>query len=490
MIGASNSILSKERLPIPQRDILVIVGTLILSSIIGVAIDLPLLVITPLGLIFLLACLYDVRIPLFLLFAMIPLSWEQELGGGFGTDVPTEPLMVLSLGITLVYILRKMDKIDARLLTHPLSILLLAHYAWIWATALYSENLLVSVKFGLAKTWYIAAFYILPILVIRSQRSIRILLHLVLVPLVVVTAIILFRHSLEGFSFESANFVVGPFFRNHVTSAALMATFIPLVVLLWWSSKNVLLRGFYILGLVLMLLGVYFSYTRAAHISILLAIMVYPILRWRLMKLVIGAALIGATVFVVDVVQDNEYLKYAPDFETTISHKTFEDLVDATYQGKDISTMERVYRWVAGFRMVGEKPWTGFGPGNFYNFYKSYTLTLFETYVSDNPEKSGIHCYYLMLLTEQGFIGLALFLLLIIAVLLQFEGLYHRLEDIRDRWLVVALTAVFVIILLFQIINDLIETDKMGPFFFLCIAMAFILDMKTRKKKVVHFSEE
>jgi O-antigen ligase len=307
---------------------------------------------------------------------------------------------------------------------------------------------------------------------------------------VAVTAIILVRHSAEGFSFESANFVVGPFFRNHVTSAALMATFIPFIVLLWWSTKNVLLKSFYIISIALLLLGVYFSYTRAAHISIVLAIMVYPILRWRLMKLVVAVALLGATIFVMDVIQDNNYLKYAPDFETTISHKTFEDLVDATYQGKDISTMERVYRWVAGFRMVGEKPWTGFGPGNFYNYYKSYTLTLFETYVSDNPERSGIHCYYLMILTEQGFIGLAIFLLLVIAVLLQFESLYHRLEDVWDRWLVVTLTAVFVIILLFQIINDLIETDKMGPFFFLCMALALVLDMKARKRKVVHFSEE
>jgi O-antigen ligase len=104
--------------------------------------------------------------------------------------------------------------------------------------------------------------------------------------------------------------------------------------------------------------------------------------------------------------------EYAPDFDRTVTHYEFDNLIEATAKGEDISTMERVYRWVAGLHMISEKPVFGFGPGNFYNFYHSYTVTSFETYVSDNPEKSGIHSYYLMTVVEQGFPGLLFFLAL------------------------------------------------------------------------------
>ena len=62
--------------------------------------------------------------------------------------------------------------------------------------------------------------------------------------------------------------------------------------------------------------------------------------------------------------------------------------------------MERVYRWVAATRMFKDHPWMGFGPGNFYPYYMHYTLSDFETYVSDNPERSTAHNYPLLLLAE------------------------------------------------------------------------------------------
>ena len=69
---------------------------------------------------------------------------------------------------------------------------------------------------------------------------------------------------------------------------------------------------------------------------------------------------------------------------------------------EDISTMERVYRWVAGVEMVKDKPIFGFGPGTFYSAYKAYTLSSFQTYVSDNVDHSTVHNYFLLTFIEQG----------------------------------------------------------------------------------------
>lgn len=461
-----------------------------LISLIGVALDVSVLVFLPLILLAGLGCLYDVRIPFYLLFACIPLSWEQELAYGFGTDLPTEPLMMFLLGATFLFLLKNMSTISAKVFLHPITLFLLAHYSWTWASAIFSENIFVSVKFGLAKTWYVAVFYLLAILLMRKVKDFEKLFHVVIWPLTIVTIIILVNHAQKGFSFESANFVMAPFFRNHVTSAALMSVVVPFIGYLWWKNDHFLLRSALTVSMLVILAGIYFSYTRAAYLAVIMSLAVFPILYFRLMKPVLGMAVVVVVLFVQTMVHDNTYLRYSPNYDTTISHNTFEDLVSATYKGTDISTMERVYRWVAGYGMVVEKPWMGFGPGNFYNYYKGYTLTLFKTYVSDNPEKSGIHCYYLMILIEQGFIGLLILVALIFVVLLMMENLYHRLKDERDRAVVMATTMCFVIILLFQVINDLIETDKMGPFFFLCMAITVVMDLKSRGYSALNKNEE
>ena len=164
-------------------------------------------------------------------------------------------------------------------------------------------------------------------------------------------------------------------------------------------------------------------------------------------------------------VQNDNYLNYAPEYRKTVTHYKFDNLIEATYKGEDISTMERVYRWVAGLGMVKEKPLLGFGPGNFYNFYHGYTVTSFVTYVSDNNEKSGIHSYYLMTFVEQGFPGIVIFVILCFVALIYGERIYHATEGKNEkRWVMAANLCLFVILAL-CLINDMIETDKVGSFF-------------------------
>ena len=455
-----------------------IVGVLV--AFLGLLLDNTFLVVAPVGVVILGLTILDYRWIFLLVFAFIPLSIETELPGGFGTDLPTEPLMLILMGVALLVILRKAYSLSAQILLHPISILLLLHYSWLWVTSLFSENTFVSIKFCLAKTWYILAFYFLSIIILRSLKFQRTIFRVTGFILLCVTSLIIYRHSLEGFSFASSNFVVGPFFRNHVNSAATMVVMAPFVVYLLLKSKLFLERLLWAITLCVLVAGIYFSYTRAAHLCIFIGIATTFIIYKGWMKYALGASLIGAIFVFSYILNDNKYLDYAPDYDTTVSHTEFGDLVSATYQGKDISTMERVYRWVAGYEMIQRKPYLGFGPGNFYNFYKSYTITNFRTYVSANPEKSGIHSYYLMTLVEQGFVGLIIFLLLAFYALLKFEIVFHQCTTRDTRLLVMSAAICFVSILAFQIINDLIETDKVGPFFFLCLAILFIADMKNK----------
>jgi O-antigen ligase len=129
--------------------------------------------------------------------------------------------------------------------------------------------------------------------------------------------------------------------------------------------------------------------------------------------------------------------------------------------------MERFYRWVAAKNMIATRPLTGFGPSTFNQVYRQYADDAFRTYVSDNPEQSTTHNYFLMTFAEQGIIGGLLFTGLCLYMLLYAAKLYPTLEDEQLRWLLMAALLSLCTILLHSLLNELIEVDKIGAMFWL-----------------------
>ena len=423
----------------------------------------------------------DYRQVFFLLFLVIPFSTEVELPGGLGTDLPDEPLILLLFGVYTLYVVRHADSLDTRVVRHPLSLLLLAHVGWIGYTALTSADVVVSIKFLLAKIWYVVVFYFLAARILTGAAQVRRLLWYVLLATTLTVVWVLVRHFPSGFDFEVADQVVRPFYRNHVNYASMLALLMPPLVWQLTRYRAFAWRWWLLLGCgAILLTGIWFSYTRAAYVCLLGAGAAYFVIRWRWLRYALVAALLAACVGVIFLAQNNNYLAYAPNYERTVSIKQWDNLLEATAKGEDISTMERVYRWVAGSQMIPERPLVGFGPGNFYNFYRGYTVSSFETYVSHNPEKSGIHSYYLMTLVEQGWLGFLLFLALVLAALLYGERLYHRCADADTRALVMALVLSLVVMDALLLINDMVETDKVGPFFFMSMAVLVGVEVRTR----------
>jgi O-antigen ligase len=147
-----------------------------------------------------------------------------------------------------------------------------------------------------------------------------------------------------------------------------------------------------------------------------------------------------------------------------------------------LSTAERFYRWVAGIRMIKDEPMAGYGPNTFYANYKPYTVPAFKTYVSDNKEHSTVHNYFLLIAIEQGIPGLLFFLLLAGCILYYAQHLYHRVKD--DFYKAVSITAgvIIMMILTVNFLSDLVETDKIGSLFFLCLSILVVTDVNTRER--------
>lgn len=443
----------------------------LLSVLIAVAKEVYIASVLPLLFIFGLFIIKYFRQAYLLLWAVIPLSIEYELSSSLATDLPTEPYIVLLMGLTIIYYLANPQQLNRSLINHPITVALCVHILWIGLTAIYSQVPLVSVKFFVSKLWYIIVFYFLSALFLKKERDFKPLFWCVSIPLSVVVIQTVIRHGLLGFEFAEVNDTMTPFFRNHVNYAVMLAVFFPFALhARQWYKKGSIERLLVKVVILILFTGIVFAYTRAAYLSLLLIPVLHFIFAKRLTKYIAAVALLGILLLGAYFANSYRYLNLAPEYETTIYHENFEDHLTATFEGKDVSSMERVYRWIAAIRMSAQHPVTGFGPGNFYNFYQYYTLDEFETYVSDNPEKSGVHNYFLMTLVEQGVGGLLLFIALCLTVLISGEYLYRRQIAANKGFIMAALIS-FALIIFNITMGDLIEVDKIGSLFFMNMAI-------------------
>lgn len=411
--------------------------------------------------------LVDTKKIFYLFFFLLPFSVEIHTPGGLGTDLPSEPLMLLFTGIAILLFLSHARTAKSRTFTHPITTILLLHLAWTGYSALLSEAPIVSFKFLLAKLWYVIPFYFLFTFWFRSKKDYLIMIRLLIVSITISIIYVMMGHAQSSFSFDTINKAVGPIFRNHVNYGCLLSLFLPYIFLYKkWTGRSKIL---YVI-IILFLIAIFLSYTRAAMLAAILAGISYYIIKFRLLHICILASILVGIVGLSTYMNNNKFLDLAPNYERTIAHHNFDNLIEATYKMEDISTMERLHRWVAASQMIKAHPITGFGPGCFYFFYKSYAINSFKTYVSGNPEKSGIHNYYLMIWVEQGIIGFLIFIALCIMTLLYGQSLYHRLPLGYKKELVMASTCSFIIILSILFINDMVETDKVGPFFFISMS--------------------
>ncbi|PPK85537.1 O-antigen ligase [Neolewinella xylanilytica] len=416
--------------------------------------------------------------PLFwLLLISIPLGAEVFLPGGLSTDLPTEPIAVGLSAVFLLHLARHWAEYDHRTFLHPIALLLYLHVGWIFLSSIFAEDPLVSVKFLLAKLWYVGAFFMLPLLLLRTPKTVYVFAQCIFWPLLFVAVQALVRHAGYGFTFADQFRTLHPFMRNHVAYAGCLATFTP------WLGYLVFRRRltaqpwrWMVLGLVpLWLMAIFFSYTRAAYVSLGLIVVAYYIIRYNWLRPATVLAFVMAVTVSVYLVQDDRYLDYAPEFTSTVSHREFDNLISATYKLEDISTMERFYRWVAAGNMIPYRPVTGFGPGNFVGNYEGYTNNNFETYVSDNAERSGIHNYFLMTLVEQGYPGLFVLLLFMGSILFFGQRLYLLQSDPEAKAAMMAALLAVIVVGAFSVLNDLLETDKVGSLFF--ISTAILINM-------------
>ncbi|GAA4354620.1 hypothetical protein GCM10023185_16600 [Hymenobacter saemangeumensis] len=456
----------------PQRVFVGFVLLLLAGGTLAAFTQNPVLLLPGVALVGLLVVFIEWRLLYYLLFFILPFSQEIGLPGGLSMDLPSEPLMLALTACVAGAFLLGTARLPGRELLHPIVIVLLLMLLWAGVDILFSVAPVKSVKYLMAKVWYLTPFMLGTLLIMRRPAQVWQFAAVYAAGACLSVLYVASRHARFGFSFGTINGAIQPFFGNHVIYAATLALLIPFCL---YGAKATRRQGPRLawLGLLgVLLFGLLTSYTRASILSLPIAGLFYLVMRLRLTKVMLLAVALAAGSGAFYFMSANNFMLYAPDFEKTVFNgKDFNKHLEATYKLQDVSGMERVYRWIAASRMISEKPLVGSGPATFYPEYKRYTVKSFRTYVSENPEKSTTHNYFLLQLAEQGLPGFLLFVVLLAVALLSAERLYHQARNPEVRRVVLAAALSLIIIIFHLLLNELVEVDKIGSVFFLSLAL-------------------
>jgi O-antigen ligase len=425
---------------------------------------------------------YDLRFLYFILLFAIPLSTEFSVTSTLSTDMPDEPLMLLLSGSLIAVLLLRPSFFPSQILKSSLALLLILQFGWMLITVIYSTELLLSIKYVLAKSWFFIAFVLGGLMFLKTKEDYKLASKAFIFAMLIPVIGSLIRHAIKGFSFNSINETLSPFFRNHVNYSALLVCLFP-ILFMWHHFSGGRTRKWTIALIVLFFIALFFAFSRGAWLCLLTgALTWYAIKKKFLLSFIIIAGMMMA-IALYWLIQNDNYLKFAPDFNKTRQHTNITEHIEATYELKDMSTMERFYRWIAGIRMVNREKLKGYGPNSFSLHYKEYTVNAFKTWVSSNEEKSSVHNYFLLLAVEQGIPGMILFIILLLTMFSIAVKAYHTLDDAFDRALAMLCGVILSMIVTLNMLSDLIETDKIGSLFFIITGIFIQLQVKLLKRK-------
>lgn len=419
-----------------------------------------------------------------LLLAALPVSAELEVTAHLSLDFPDEPLMILLSGIIILMLLYDPGWFPKNLVLHPLGLLLLLHLGWIAVTCLYAQYPVIAWKYFLAKTWYILPFVFLLQKIIAGRLSLRAMAQCLLLPMLAVVLITLFRHARIGFRFDNMYVILRPFFLNHVNYSSMLVCLLPVGWCCWQlTPQRSPWRRWILAATGIGLLALFFAFSRGAWLALFAGLLAAWLIRKKWMGYAMVACISAIILSLGWLITDNRYMQLAPDHDHTIFHTRFIDHMRATFEQKDVSAAERWYRWIAGMRMIADRPITGFGPNGFYQNYRPYTVRRFETWVSDNKEHSTVHNYFLLIALEQGWPGLLIFLALYAWLLWRSQWLYHQFQSRWYRLTSLTIGVVFTMILVINCLSDMIETDKIGSLFWIGTGLIIWLDAQAEAEK-------
>ncbi len=441
----------------------------------------------PIVLLFALAFVYALdKVYIFIAF-VTPLSIDTVslgLNVSMGVSVPAEPILAALLIVFILKLLND-DYFDRKVFTHPVSIALYFYFLWMLITVFTSADIVVSIKWFIARLWLIIPTYFFGVMVFKEIKNIpRFVWAYVLgfIPVIVYTLSV---HAAHGFSDHAAHWAMSPFYNDHTSYGAMLAMMIPVLVGFVFSrdsySRNI--RIFTFITLVILLIAIYFSISRAAWISLLVALGVYLMLKFRIrLSWVLGSVFILGVLFFS--FQDRILMQLERNKQDSSKNfvKHIQSMSNIT---TDASNLERINRWHSAIKMFEARPIFGWGPGSYQFVYAPFQSVEDKTVISTNVGNKGTaHSEYLLILSEEGILGLVSLLTIFILISVTAVRVYREAEEAFVKKLVLLMFLGLVTYFTHAFLNNFLDTDKAAVPFWGFVAAIVSLDIYHKENKI------
>lgn len=395
-------------------------------------------------------------------------------------SMPVEPMMIL---FTLMFFFRVLASrsYDLRLLKHPVSILLIASMVWMLISTCTSQLPFVSFKYWLARLWFVVPFFFAAAQIFRDKRRIRQFFWCYAIGLIAVVLIATAKTVGNFSDLQTLHRVMKPFYNDHTAYGCVIALFLPAAFYFIFSRNSKgwgRLLSFAIMAL--LVVGLFFSYCRAAWLSVLGAIGVYVLIRMG-MKVKWMVMLFGLMVGVFFVYQSDVLYRLGKNHQDS-SYDLAGQIKSISNISTDASNLERLNRWAAALRMWKERPVMGCGPGTYQFLYASYQRSYQLSTISTNAGNLGnAHSEYIGPLTEQGVPGVVLVVALFMSTFATGVRVYRTARDRHVANMALAFTLSLLTYYIHGVFNNFLDTDKLSVPFWAFTAVIVALDVYSEK---------
>lgn len=447
-------------------------------------VDMSYLSLVSLGLLAVYFAIYYTEKAFLALAFFTPISVNiEEYTDSFGLFLPTEPILFGLMIWLLMLQINKGKLIDKRIWSNPIILATGFYLFWIFVTSITSTHPLVSFKYLLAKLWFIIPILFFGPIVFKKRNNVKAFIWLFSIAMILAISYTLTIHASYGFGEKEGHWVMWPFFKDHTIYGSTVAFLVPLLFSLYFSKKHQPLIQMTLIGLILIaLIGLYFSYTRAAWLSVLSALAVLVVIKLRIhFKYLATIGIFAGIVLLLS--WDSIEMELARNKSEHTTEEFGERFQSAANITTDASNLERLNRWSCAISMFQERPVFGFGPGTYAFEYAPFqdpdNLTIIST---TNGDLGNAHSEYLGPLSEMGLFGLFGILGIVSALFYFSITLYIRWpkEDKEMRTLILGMILSLVTYFVHGVLNNYLDTDKAAvPIWSFC-AIFIALDLHLR----------
>jgi len=415
--------------------------------------------------IFFFVLFYRTELLIYFLAFATPLSIPiEDVGGGLGMSIPTEPLIVLVFILAIIQWVAGKG-FDRRLLKEPLTIVIGLEILWMIVTSITGSMFEVSAKYTLARIWFVTVFYVALFHMFKSLRSIKIFLACFVIAAAILASYTLFSHAQHSFTRFYAYTAMRPFLPDHGMYAALLSfAILPAIIYTLWAGKlggsiNTRL-GAAIITFILAA-GLVFSFTRASWISVVVALALLGLMLMKVkFKTIVISVIVLVSLFVLfSAAIFSELSRNKSESDDDI----FTHLSSVTNISSDPSNLERLNRWSCAYRMFEDKPHLGFGPGTYTYQYGPYQLPQEMSIISTSSGNiGGVHSEYLRPLSESGWVGFALYCTFVLLAVYQGFVVFFKARKAEVRLLALAVLLGLVTYFVHGLLNNYSDFDKIA----------------------------